>query len=68
MLGFERVFDSLVQLLVGTGSFRRVQIASTFDATLGGAEVQGRGDDVEVAQGEELYMRRLVISREVAMH
>lgn len=65
MLGFERIFDRLIQLLIGTGSFRRVQIASAFDATFGCAEVQRRGDDVEVAQGEELEMWRLVISRGV---
>lgn len=67
MLGLEGVFDRLIELLIGTGSFRRVEIASALDAAFGGGEVQRRGDDVEVAQRKELDVRRLVISGKVAM-
>jgi hypothetical protein len=50
MLRFEGLVDVLVEFLVGTGGFRRVEIAAACDVAVWCVEVQRVGNDVELGK------------------
>jgi hypothetical protein len=54
MLLLERIFDILVQLLVAASSFGCVEVATANDVQIGGREVEGIRNDLEVAKRDVL--------------
>ena len=54
VLRLERLVDVLIQLLVGAGGPRRVEVAAARDVAVGRVEVEGAGDRVQIAVREEL--------------
>jgi len=58
ILCFERLFDVIVKLSVGSRSLGRVQITSTHDMAIGGIEIQRTCDILKVREREELKGER----------
>jgi hypothetical protein len=54
ILGFERLFDVVVKLPVGSRSLGGIQIASTHDMAVGGIEVQRTCDILKLWEREKL--------------
>ena len=54
VLRLERVLDVLVELLVGAGSFRGIQITPADDVAISCVEIQGCGNIIEIAKRKEL--------------
>lgn len=64
MLCFERVFDGLVKLLVAAGSLCGVEVTAADDMAVGGGEVEGLGNGLEVGERDELWESRMARSAE----
>lgn len=59
VLGFERLFDVIVEFPIGSGSLRCVQVASTFDVAVGCVEIERACDIFKLGKRKKLMEEKL---------
>lgn len=68
MLGLEGLVDVFVELLIGAGGLRGIEVAAARDMAVGCVEIEGAGDNVEVAERYELDEQGKRTRKSVSRH